>query len=87
MMYFYKKTDKAIICTTETLATKSVKLPNGNVIQSRVQVDRLKFGVLAVGDQEVGELKVGDKLPFNITDSQVMDQEGNPTTLYWCTPE
>lgn len=87
MMYFYKKTDKAIICTTETLATKTVKLPNGKEIQCRIQVADLKFGVLAVSDQEVGDLKVGDKLPFKITDSQVMDAEGNPTTLYWCTPE
>ena len=86
-MYFYKKTDKAIICTTETLATKTVKLKNGKEIQCRVQVADLKFGVLAVSDQDVGDLKVGDELPFKITDSQVMDAEGNPTTLYWCTPE
>lgn len=87
MMYFYKKTDKAIICTTATIGTKKVKLPNGTEIMTRVQVADLKFGVIAVGDQEVGDLKVGDKLPFKIAGEPIVNQDGEQTSLYWCTPE
>ena len=87
MMYFYKKTDKAIICTTGTLGTKTVTLPNGKKIESRIQVADLKFGVIAVGDQEVGELKVGDKLPYKIVGDPIVNQDGVQTSLYWCTPE
>ena len=87
MMYFYKKTDKAIICTTGTLGTKTVTLPSGKKIESRIQVADLKFGVIAVGDQEVGELKVGDKLPYKIVGDPIVNQDGVQTSLYWCTPE
>jgi len=62
-------------------------LPNGKKIESRIQVADLKFGVIAVGDQDTGELKVGDKLPYKIIGDPIIDQDGNPTTLYWCTPE
>ena len=87
MMYFYKKTDKAIICTTATIGTKKVELPNGTEITTRVQVADLKFGVIAVGDQEIGEMKVGDALPFKIVGGPIKDDDGKETTLYWCTPE
>jgi len=87
MLYFYKKTDKAIICTTETLGTKTVTLPNGKKIESRIQVADLKFGVIAVGDQEVGEMKVGDKLPYKLVGDAIINQDGEETNLYWATPE
>jgi len=89
MMYFYKKSEsgRAIICTTAKMGTKKVKLPNGVEITTRVQMADLKFGVIAIGDQDIGELEVGAKLPFKIVGDPIIDDDGKVTTLYWCTPE
>ena len=47
----------------------------------------MKFAIIAIGDQEIGEIAQGTKLPFTLTDQQVKDKEGNVTGLYWATPE
>jgi len=85
MLYFYKKTERAIVCTDKIFGKKiKVTLENGNQIEVNAQV---KFGIIAIGDQEIGEIEQGTKLPFILTDQQVKDQEGNVTGLYWATPE
>jgi len=85
MLYFYKKTERAIVCTDKIFGKKiKVTLENGNEIEVNAQV---KFAIIAIGDQEIGEIAQGTKLPFNLTDQQVKDQEGNVTGLYWATPE
>jgi hypothetical protein len=85
MLYFYKKTERAIVCTDKIFGKKiKVTLENGNEIEVNAQV---KFAIIAIGDQEIGEIAQGTKLPFTITDQQVKDKEGNVTGLYWATPE
>lgn len=85
MLYFYKKTERAIVCTDKVFGKKvKVTLENGNEIEVNAQV---KFGIIAIGDQEIGEIEQGTKLPFTITDQRVKDKDGNETNLYWCTPE
>ena len=85
MLYFYKKTDRAIVCTDEIFGKKvPMKLESGKTIEVPVQV---KFGIIAIGDQDIGNLKQGAKLPLKLTNQAVKDKEGNATGLYWCTPE
>ena len=85
MLYFYKKTERAIVCTDKIFGKKiKVTLENGNEIEVNAQV---KFGIIAIGDQEIGEIEQGTKLPFILTDQQVKDKDNNVTGLYWATPE
>jgi hypothetical protein len=85
MLYFYKKTERAIVCTDKIFGKKiKVTLENGNQIEVNAQV---KFGIIAIGDQEIGEIEQGTKLPFILTDQQVKDKDNNVTGLYWATPE
>jgi hypothetical protein len=85
MLYFYKKTERAIVCTDKIFGKKiKVTLENGNEIEVNAQV---KFGIIAIGEQEIGDIQQGAKLPFTLTDQQVKDKEGNATGLYWATPE
>jgi hypothetical protein len=87
MLYFYKKTERAIICTTELMAKKTIKI-NGKTFEAPVQTTGLKFAILATGDFDFGDIPAGAKLPLKITDQPVKDQEGNDlTNLYWATPE
>ena len=87
MLYFYKKTERAIICTTELMAKKTIKI-NGKAFEAQIQMGGLKFGILATGDFDFGDIPAGAKLPLNLTDQVVLDQEGNAlTNLYWATPE
>lgn len=85
-MYFVKKTDRAIIASTEIIGTKVVEI-NGKKFEARIQSGSLKLGVLATGDFDFGDIKIGTPLPLKLTDVVVLDKENKPTTLYWCTPE
>lgn len=87
MLYFYKKTERAIICTTELMGTKTIKI-NGKEFQARIQSDELKFAVLATGDFDFGDIPAGTKLPLKLTAQLVKDKDGNELkNLYWATPE
>ena len=87
MLYFYKKTERAIICTTELMAKKTIKI-NGKTFEAPVQMSGLKFAILATGDFDFGDIPAGAKLPLKLTDQPVLDQEGKElTNLYWATPE
>jgi len=93
MLYFYKKTDRAIIATTEVIAKPTeveVKLPNGKVINctKRTPQPNLKFALIAVGDEDTGEIKEGTKLDmFKITAVKCTDRDTGKEldNLYWGT--
>lgn len=86
MLYFYRKTDRAIVCTTELMGTKTIKI-NGKNFEARIQSAGLKFAILATGDFDFGDIPAGAKLPLKITDQKVKNQEGEELDLYWATPE
>jgi hypothetical protein len=87
MLYFYKETEKAMLFTTKEIgATKAVKLPNGNTVNVKVQVDDVKFAMVSKGEEDWGTLKAGDAVALVCSDSIVIDKDGEPCeNLYWAT--
>jgi len=89
MLYFFKEseTGKALIFSTEKIgATKELKLPNGKIVNVKVQVDNVKFAMVAKGDEDWGEMQFGEKVSLNCTDSKVIKKDGTPCeNLYWAT--
>lgn len=87
MLYFYKETEKALLFTTGVIgAKKEVKLPNGNIVQVRVQTDDVKFAMVAKDEQDWGTFKAGDTAPLKCSDKKVLLQDGTQAdNLYWAT--
>jgi hypothetical protein len=87
MLYFFRETEKAILFTTKEIgATKTVKLPNGNTVEVKVQTADVQFAMVSKGDQDWGTLKAGDKVPLTCSDSKVILQDGTEAeNLYWAT--
>jgi hypothetical protein len=85
MLYFYKKTQKALIFTSEVLV-KEVEI-KGKKVQISAQGSDVKFAMVAMGDQEWPEFISGEAIPTIIcSDERVKLEDGTlADKLYWAT--
>lgn len=85
MLYFYMKTQKALIFTTEVLV-KEVDI-KGKMMKVSAQGSDVKFAMVPIGDQNWPELMAGEGIPTIIcSDERVKLENGKlADKFYWAT--
>ncbi len=82
---FFKATDNGIVVTDKVILKKTVTIAG---VERPVNVQQnIKFGFFAWEGAKALTLAVGDELPVTITDSKIVDQEGNELDICWCNPD
>jgi len=83
------KSGKGIVVSNKPITKKTIEMKNGKQRTISTQQTDLTFGFFAMEEGNASELGyiAGESVPVTITNSPVIDQEGNTLDLFWCNPD